>query len=69
MTTVELGNIGTEKQAKRIYEKLNGKTFFNFIVSYSSEAGNWPVSISTERSKTSKKELTNMILFVLASEI
>lgn len=69
MTTIELGNIGSEEQAKRIFEKLNGRTYMNFMVGYAPACGNWPVSVSTEREDTTEEELTSMVLFYLASEI
>lgn len=69
MTTINLGNIGTKEQAEKIANKLNGKTFMNFQVEYSSDANNWPVIVSTERPETSKKELRKMVTFVLACEL
>lgn len=69
MTTIQLGNIGSKDQAEKIALKLNGKTYFDFIVSYSSDAGNYPVVVSTERSETTEDELKNMVLFVLACEL
>ena len=69
MTTIKLGTIGSEAQAVKIAEKLNGKTYMNFIVGYSPMYGNWPVSVSTERPDTTKKELRKLVCFVLASEL
>ena len=69
MTTIELGNIGSKEQAEKIALKLNGKTYFDFIVSYSPDAGNYPVVVSTERPETTEDELKNMVLFVLACEL
>lgn len=69
MITVELGNIGSEKQAKKISNKLEGKTYMNFLVYMAPDAGNWPVSICTENEKVTEKELMEMVVFVLASEI
>jgi hypothetical protein len=69
MTTIELGNIGDKEQAIRLVEFLGGKTFYNFIAQYGICAGNYPVSISTERVGTTEDELKDMVLFVLALEI
>jgi len=48
---------------------LKKKTYFDFIVSYSPDAGNYPVVVSTERPETTEDELKNMVLFVLACEL
>ena len=69
MTTINLGNVGSKEQAEKIFIKLNGKSYMNFIVDFASCAENWPVTISTERMGTSKKELRKMVLFVLACEL
>ena len=69
MTTIYLGNIGNKEQATKIVEKLNGKTYMNFIVNYEIYANNYPVSVSTERNDTTEDELKDMILFVLACEL
>lgn len=69
MTTIELGNIGNKEQAEKLVSKLSNKTYMNFIVDYGICAGNYPVSISTEREETSEDELKDMVLFVLACEL
>lgn len=69
MTTIELGNIGSKEQVEKLILKLNGKTYMNFIVSYSISAGNYPVIISTDRPNTSEDELKNMVLWYLALEL
>ena len=68
MTTIELGNIGSKEQAEKLTLKLSGKTYMSFIVDYAIAAGNYPVSISTERPDTTEDELKDMVLFYLASE-
>ena len=67
--TIELGNIGSEEKAKRIHYKLNGKTYFDFIVDFSPAAGNWPVSVSTTKKGAKMKDFREMLLFVMASEL
>jgi len=69
MTTIELGNIGTEEQAKKIKNVLEGKSFYNFRVEYANMMQNWPVSVSTEYQDTTEEELREMVLFNLALEI
>jgi len=67
--TIELGNIGSEEQAIRIKEVLQGKTFYNFRVDYSSYMGNWPVSVTTDDTEATEADVTAMVLFVLASAV
>lgn len=69
MTTIELGYIGSKEQAEKLTLKLSGKTYMNFIVDYAIAAGNYPVSISTERPETTEEELKDMVLFFLACEL
>jgi hypothetical protein len=69
LTTIELGNIGSKEQAEKLTLKLNGKTYMNFIVDYAIAAGNYPVSVSTERLDTTEDELKDMVIFYLACEI
>jgi hypothetical protein len=68
MTTIELGNIGSEEQVKKLISKLQGQTYMNFIVDYGVYAGNYPVTVSTERPETTEEELKDMVLFYLVSE-
>lgn len=69
MTTIELGNIGSKEQAEKLSAKLTGKTYMNFIVDFGACAGNYPVSVSTERADTTEDVLKNMVLFYLACEL
>ena len=66
MTTINLGNIGSKEQAEKLVKKLEGKTYMNFIVQYGICMNNYPVTVSTERAETSKKELRKMVTFYLA---
>ncbi|BBI90482.1 hypothetical protein HYO65_gp090 [Tenacibaculum phage PTm1] len=75
MLTVELGNIGCEKQAKKIKEKLQGKTYFNFEVDYCAYMGNYPVSVSSDINNNNSgneytlEEFKYMLMFVMACEM
>jgi hypothetical protein len=69
MITIELGNIGSEKQALRIREKLEGKTYMEFIVEYGICAGNYPVTVSTNYEGATMDEFRNMLGFVMACEM
>ncbi len=68
MTTIEIGNIGSEEQAKKLISKLQGQTYMNFIVDYGVYAGNYPVTVSTERPETTEEELREILLFYMACE-
>jgi hypothetical protein len=68
MTTIELGNIGSKEQVEKLILKLSGKTYMNFIVDFGIYAGNYPVTVSTERPETTEDELKDMVLFYLACE-
>ena len=67
--TIELGNVGSKEQALRISEKLNGKTYYNFQVNYSAYMGNYPVSVTTFYKGAKVKEVTSMLMFLMACEL
>lgn len=69
MLTIELGNIGSEKQALRIREKLQGQTYMNFIVEYGIYASNYPVRVSTNYEGATMEEFRDMLTFVMACEM
>jgi hypothetical protein len=69
MTTIELGNIGCKNQVEKLILLLSDKTYMNFKVDYSIAAGNYPVTISTERPETTEEELKEMVLFYLSTNI
>lgn len=69
MIEIKLGNIGSEEQAKRIKQKLEGKSFYNFKVHYASMAQNWPVSVTTDYPGAVESEVREMLLFILACRV
>ncbi len=69
MITIELGNVGSKEQAEKIAKKLNGKTYYNFQVEYSSCAGNYPISIGTDYEGAEEKKVKEMLMFVMACEL
>jgi hypothetical protein len=69
MIVIELGNIGCEDQAKKIVAKIQGQTYYDFIVQYGVCAGNYPVSVMTEYEGAIEEEVRSMLLFVLACEV
>jgi hypothetical protein len=69
MTSISLGNIGSQIQAEKIKAKLDGQTWMNFIVYLTRMQDNWPVTVATENTDITKKQLRKMVLFVLATEL
>lgn len=69
MITIELGNIGSKEQAEKIYNKLNGKTYYNFKVEYSPMMGNYPVQVTTDYEGAEESEVKEMLMFVMACEL
>ena len=69
MITIELGNLGSRKRAERVAELLEGKTYYNFNVTYGSCAGNYPTQVSTKYPEATEEEVTKMLLFVLACSL
>ena len=69
MIEISLGNIGSEDQAKRIQNALEGKTYFNFHVDYAACANNWPVTVWTDYPNAKLRHVRRMILFMLACAV
>ena len=69
MTSINLGNIGSKTQAEKIKSKLQGQSWMNFEVIIFSMQNNWPVTIATEDTSVTKKQLRRMVTFVLATEL
>ena len=69
MVTIDLGNVGSKEQAYKIASKIHGKTYYDFQVSTSIDAGNWPVQIWTNYPGATEKEVNDMLLFVMACEL
>lgn len=69
MTSINLGNIGCKTQAEKIKAKLQGQSWMNFEVIICSMQNNWPVTIATEDTSVTKKQLRRMVTFVLATEL
>ena len=69
MTTIEIGNVGSIDQTKKIVEALENKTYMKFLVDWSPDYGNYAVNVSTTNPDTSEKELMEMVIFILATTI
>ena len=48
---------------EKLKEKLSGKTYMQFEISYSNYCGNCNLSVSTKYPRTSKKELKEHFIF------
>ena len=69
MTAINLGNIGSKEQAEKIQSKLQGQSWMNFQVIICSMQNNWPVTVETEDTTVTKKQLRKMVMFTLATEL
>lgn len=69
MTAINLGNIGCKEQAEKIQSKLQGKSWMNFQVYLTVMQNNWPVTVATEDTTVTKKQLRKMVMFILATEL
>lgn len=69
MTAINLGNIGSKEQAEKIQSKLQGQSWMNFQVIICSMQNNWPVTVATEDTTVTKKQLRKMVMFILATEL
>ena len=59
-----------ETQCKAIKEKMQGKTFFNFNISYSNCAGNCTLIISSDNTNGyTPQDLKDMFIFACISEL
>jgi len=67
--TIGLGNVGSKEQAEKIFQKVNGKTYYNFQVQYSPDAGNYPVIVFTDYKNADEQEVRDMLMFVMACEL
>ena len=69
MITIEIGNVGSLDQTKKIVEALENKTYMKFLVDWSPDYGNYAVTVSTTNLDISEKELMEMVIFTLATII
>lgn len=72
MLSVILDDLGyfTENQCKRIKEKMQGKTFFNFDISYSNQAGNCILIINSDNTNDyTPQDLKEMFLHYCLSQL
>jgi hypothetical protein len=67
--TIILSNLGffTEGQCKRIKEKLQGKTYMDFDITWSNEAGNCTLIVRTEYDGTFEEIKSMFFNLVLSS--
>lgn len=59
----------TERQCKKVKEKLQGKTFFDFDITYSNDAGNCSLIVRSNITGYTPEELKEMFIFCCISEL
>lgn len=60
----------TEKQCKAIQKQMQGKTFFNFDIKYSSQAGNCTLIVKSDNTNEyTPDELKKMFIYACISEL
>lgn len=59
----------TESVAKKIAEIMNGKTYFNFRVSYSNWAGNCTLLVESDTEGYTAEEAKEMFLYCALCEL
>lgn len=59
----------TENQCKRLKEKLQGKTFFNFDIAYSNECGNCTLIVRSNIKNYSISEMKEFFIHYCISEL
>lgn len=64
----ELGYF-SESTMKKIQNKVNGKTFMNFQVTYSNQAGNCTLIVKTDYQCASKESIKNFFYGYLINHI
>ena len=67
--TITLNGNYSKAAAEQIKEIMQGESFYNFNIEYSNFAGNCNIIVSTNRPKTTKKELTDMFYFMAMNKV
>ena len=68
-TQVMIDGYFSMQDCEKLKEKLSGKTYMQFEISYSNYAGNCNLIVSTSREDTDKKELLEMFVWYALSEL
>lgn len=58
-----------ESQCLKIKEKMQGKSFLNFDIAYSNQAGNCKLIVRSKNSNYSEIELKEMFIYCCISEL
>lgn len=64
-----MGGYYTERQCEKIKEKMQGKTFFNFDITYSNNSGNCSLIVKSDIIGYTSEELKEMFVFCCISEL
>lgn len=62
MTSYTLPGYYSTKDAQRIKDRMNGKTYMNFKVEFGGVAGNNEIIVMTDREDTTETELQEMFV-------
>jgi len=68
-TQIQVATMTDQEAAKRFSAKLSGKTYMDLIVEVCPFNGSLLVNVGTDRPRTTKKDLTEMVLSLMASEL
>jgi len=68
-TQICVAQMTDHEAAKRLSARLSGKTYMDLIVEVCPFNGSLMVNVGTNRPRTTKKDLTEMVLGLMASEL
>lgn len=69
ITEVIFDGYFTKDICEKLKEKLSGKTYMQFEISYSNYCGNCNLCVSTRRPRTSKRELKEHFIYYALSKL
>ena len=69
ITEVIFDGYFTKDIFEKLKEKLSGKTYMQFEISYSNYCGNCNLCVSTRRPRTSKRELKEHFIYYALSKL
>lgn len=69
MMQITINGYFTEGQCEKIKRKLQGKTFFNFDIAWSNQAGNCTLTVKSNNTNYTPAELKEMFYFCCLGEL
>lgn len=67
--SIKINNVAYRERAQPLIDALEGQTYMKLRVELCPVGGSFDVNVTTRRADTSEKELTEMVLMVLSSEV